>query len=275
MGARDARRTKGSIGLAGLVCLLSAVRVAALDLWVVPGKFLLRPGEKVRVFLNSGDEYPGSVSLLGEYRVQRFELISASGRRPMRGFVADGKSLTAEMTAPEEGTAILALAIKPRLVRLKADEFNDYLEEDGLPQILALREKRGELGEPVVERYTKWAKAIVKVGEGRDVTWSQPAGLKMEIVPEKNPYEIRPGEEMRVQVLFESQFVPGLTVSGSRAGGSRSEVRGVTDSEGRVGLVIPEPGRWYLRSVHMIRVEEDPQVQWESHWATLTFEVLP
>ena len=26
---------------------------------------------------------------------------------------------------------------------------------------------------------------------------------------------------------------------------------------------------------HMVSLEDDPQIQWESYWATLTFEVTP
>jgi hypothetical protein len=259
--------------IVAVVWSLAGLPVAAHDLWVVPGKFQLSPGERFRVFLNSSDEFPTSASLLGEYRIASFELISREGRNPLRGYVADGKSLTVEVTAPDEGTTILALAIKPRLVRLKADEFNEYLEEDGLPQILALREERAELDQPAVERYTKWAKSVLTVGDPSDEIWKEPAGLGMEIVPEKDPRQLGAGEELPVIVLFEGQPLPGLTVIGARAGGTQKEVEGVTDSEGRVRLKLLEAGRWYLRTIHMVRLEDDPVVQWESYWTTLTFEV--
>jgi uncharacterized GH25 family protein len=191
----------------------------------------------------------------------------------LSGLVVDGKSLTVELAAPDGGTALLALATKSRLVRLKADEFNEYLEEDGLPQILALREERDELMQPVVERYTKWAKAVLQVGDEGDETWKEPVGHRIEIVPEEDCYVVQPGEELGLRLLFEGEPLSGVTVTGTRAGGPRHEVRAVTDTEGRARLPLTEAGRWYLHSIHMIRLDEGSQIQWESFWATLTFEV--
>lgn len=267
------KRVAASAG--GVWLLLSAVPSMAHDLWIVPGKFVLQPGEKVRVFVNSGDEYPKSDSLLGRYRVQSFDLMTASGKSPVDHLATNGKSLTAEVAIPTKGTAVLALAVEPRLVRLKAEDFNAYLKEDGLPQILAEREQKGELDRPVIERYTKWAKAVLEVGQSGDEVWRQPVGHRMEIVPEKNPYQVRPGEKLPVRVLYEGKAISGLTVSGGSADGPRNELRSVTDSGGRARVTIRSPGRWYLRTIHMIRLPEESPIHWESFWATLTFEVKP
>ena len=259
-------------------CLVSHLLAAAVeghDLWVVPGKFALEPGERFRVFVNSGDEFPTSDSLVGEHRLDRFDLVAASGRRALEGFAVDGKSLTVEVTAPEGGIAILVLAVKPRLIRLKAAEFNEYLKEDGLPHALRSREERGELEEPALERYTKCAKAIVRVGDGEDRMWSEPVGTRLEIVPAENPFALRAGGFLPLVLLFDGKPLSDVVVSAGRAGGPRNEVSGVTDAEGRVGLVLPISGRWYVRSIHMIRLEGDPEAEWESFWATLTFEVQP
>jgi hypothetical protein len=245
------------------------------DLWVIPGKFVIEPGEKVRVFLHSGDRFPNSTALLSKRRIESFILHGPSTESPVSAFVAEGDSLTAEIAGPESGTAVLALAIKPRVIRLKADEFNEYLEEDGLPRILELRKRLGETNHSAVERYAKWAKAILKVGDREDDTWSKPIGLKLEIVPRRNPYTLRPGESSPVVVLFDGEPLPGVTVVGGRAGPSSRRVKSVTDSDGEASLVLEEPGRWYLSAIHMIRLPDDPEAEWESFWATVTFEVLP
>lgn len=266
-----------NLSLALLFCIwmpiLTPGPAEALDLWIVPGKFVLRPGERVRVFVNSGDDFPESVALIGEHRVKSFNLHTATERAPVRGLTVDGRSLTGEITAPESGTVVLALGVEPRVVRLKAKDFNDYLKADGLPQILAQREALGEKDLPVVERYSKWAKAIMKIGDGFSPAWSEPVGDDLEIMPEKNPYDLRAGEPLAVTVLYEGKPLDGVTVSGGRAGGSRGDVTGVTGADGRVSLTLREPGRWYIRTIHMIRLEDDPTIQWESFWATLTFEV--
>jgi uncharacterized GH25 family protein len=259
--------------VAALLALAAARSSQAHDLWVVPGKFRLAPGEKTPVFINTGDEFPESSSLLEPERIESFSLHTASGAKPIGGFRADRLSLVAELHAAEGGTAVLALAVRPNLIRLSAPDFNGYLAADGLPQILRLRAERGELGEPVIERYAKWAKAILKVGEERDERWAEPVGLKLELVPERDPASLKPGGELPLKVLFDGAPLPGVIVLGSRAGGEAGRLKGWTDAEGRVALPIPGSGRWALHSIHMVRLEADPQAQWESYWGTLTFEV--
>jgi uncharacterized GH25 family protein len=268
--------TEGSMKkrfLLGLCVLFLATEgVTAHDLWVVPGKFRLQSGEKIRIFLNSGDEFPKSDSLLGEFRISSLMLFSTSEQSPLSRFFADGKSLTTEMKAPLQGTVVLSLATKPRLVRLKSDEFNEYVKEEGLLRIFNEREEHGELDDTVVERYTKWAKAILFVEEG-DEAWQKPTGMTIEIMPEDDLYEYSAGQELSFQVLFDGKPLPGATLVAQRAGGPRKELEDVTDNEGRARFIFAESGRWYVRTIHMIRLVDDPETQWESFWATLTFEV--
>ena len=201
----------------GACFLAGAHHLCAHDLWIVPGRFHLNPGERIRIFLNSGDEFPKSDSLVGEFRIASFNLYSATEQIPLSRFVVDDESLTAEMKAPSGGTVVLGLAAKPRLVRLRADEFNTYLKEEGLHRVLEERERRGEITDAVVERYTKWAKAILTVGEGDD-SWQKNLGMRIEIVPEYDPCGIEVGEELAVRVFFDGKHLSGSTLVGARAG---------------------------------------------------------
>ena len=95
----------------------------------------------------------------------------------------------------------------------------------------------------------------------------------MEIVPQAPPRPLRRGATFRVVVLFEGEPLPDVTVVGGRAGTSAHRVRAVTDSNGEASVVLEEAGRWYLRALHVIRLQDDPQADWESFWTTITFEV--
>ena len=261
-----------------VVCLASALILAtpvfSHDLWVVPGKFFLQPGERVRVFINSGDAFPVSDALIDRARIESFTLHSASSAETsVTDFVADGKSLTTEIAVPEPGTVALVLALEPRLIRLKPEEFNQYLEDESLLHLLRLREALGESGQPTVERYTKWAKALLNVGDQRDNRSSKPMELRLEIVPRTPPHALRPGASLPVVILFDGQPLPDVTVVGGRAGTPAHRVRVVTDSNGEASVVLEGPGRWYLRALHMIRLQGDPEADWESFWTTITFEV--
>lgn len=250
---------------------------SAHDLWMVAGKYRLAPRETTRVFINSGDAFPESLTLLGAHRVTSLVLHTPSARTSVSELRVDGKSLTFEVQAEEQGSHVIALGTRARRARLKAADFEDYLEENGLAAIQALREELGEQEEAAVESYAKWAKAIVDVGDlapaEAEPAWSQPVGHMLEIVPERNPNRLSPGDELFVRVLYEGEPLPNASVMGGIAGGPPGQIKTTTDASGVASVTVPYPGRWYLRSIHMIRASDDPQVQWESFWCTLTFEI--
>lgn len=273
------RRAWGLVFLA----LLAPVSATGHDLWVLAGQYHLEPFETTRVFINNGDIFPESLSLLGQHRVTALALHGPRDIRPISEFRVEGKSLSFEISPTKAGSHVIALSTRARRVRLKAKEFNDYLEDTGLESILRMREELGESAEAAVERYAKWAKALIDVSEPKadaepkveeeDPAWSKPIGHTIEIVPDENPNEVTAGGSFGLRVLYEGEPLAGVTVAGGKAGGAAGEVLTRTDADGHASVTILSSGRWYLRSIHMIRHEDDPEVRWESFWCTLTFEV--
>ncbi|MGH9324871.1 MAG: DUF4198 domain-containing protein [Vicinamibacteria bacterium] len=246
------------------------------DLWMVPGKYRLRADEPTRVFINNGDSFPESLTLVGGHRIAEMRSWSPAGELQFSEFRVDGKSLTFEFQSSAEGVHVLGLATRPRTVRMKAEDFEAYLAEERLTAIAAMREELGESAEPAVERYAKWAKAVVGVepvpAEGASL-WSEPVGHRLEIVPLDYPNRLEPGGTLRIRVLFEGAPLAGAAIVGARASGPAREIEIAADASGEAALTVTAPGRWYVRAIHMIRLQGDPDVQWESYWGTLTFEV--
>lgn len=257
--------------------LVVAPSALAHDLWVLAGQYRLEPFETTRVFINNGDVFPQSLSLLGEYRVTALDLYTPSEKVAISDFRVEGKSLTFEISPSVAGSHVVALSTRPRRVRLKADDFADYLEANHLDSILDMLTELGEEKQPAVERYTKWAKATIDVGEPEgaedEPAWSKPVGNTLEIVPLYNPSSVLPGGRLRVRVLYEGEPLAGASVTGGKAGGGEAEIVTNTDSDGVAEVTLLTPGRWYLRTIHMIRLDGDPEMRWESFWATLTFEL--
>jgi uncharacterized GH25 family protein len=48
-----------------------------------------------------------------------------------------------------------------------------------------------------------------------------------------------------------------------------------TDANGRVRLNLPRSGMWMIKAVHMVSAPPDSGADWESIWASLTFELHP
>jgi len=247
----------------------------AHDLWILPGKYRLRSDEVTRVFVNNGDVFPESLTLLGEHRLSEVLSISSAGELAISEFRVDGKSLTFDFQSAAPGSHVIALGTRPRTVRMKGGDFEHFLAEEGLTAIAAIRKELGQTSEPAVERYAKWAKAIIDVGDepGSDRVWGEPAGQRMEFVPLDHPNRVRPGESWRLRVLFDGEPLAGVSVTGARASGTAKEISTTTDERGEAAVTVTAPGRWYVRAIHMVRLEGDPEVSWESYWATLSFEV--
>lgn len=262
--------------------LLRSSAAFAHDLWVLPGKYRLAAGETTRVFINDGDEFPESLTLLGKQRLTEVVFRGADDEKTITEFRVDGKSLTFDIESETAGTYVIALGTRARRVRMKAEDFRDYLSEEKLDEITKMREERNENEQAAVESYAKWAKAVVDVGEtGVDaekagsIPWNEPVGQPFEIVPLHHPNRVEPGGELPIRVLFRGEPLPGVNVIGARASGRSREIETRTDESGEARVTVSAPGRWYLRALHMIRGEEDPEVQWESFWCTLSFEVAP
>ena len=81
-------------------------------------------------------------------------------------------------------------------------------------------------------------------------------------------------------VLRESKPVANQLISASYDGhhshnddGTHVEaVRTRTDEQGVARIALRNAGVWYIRLIHMVERPE-PDVDYESNWATLTFEV--
>ena len=46
-----------------------------------------------------------------------------------------------------------------------------------------------------------------------------------------------------------------------------------TDSYGVATIPLSGAGRWFVRTIHMVETMSEPDVDYESNWATLTFEI--
>jgi|GEM_PF-4645790 len=47
----------------------------------------------------------------------------------------------------------------------------------------------------------------------------------------------------------------------------------LADKQGRVKFPIEESGVWMLTIIHMIRATENVDADWESFWASFTFQI--
>lgn len=254
---------------------LFALSSAALahDLYLMPAKFAVKPGETLRVAFENGDTFPAGDSPVRPERLRDTRLVSKAGTADFSGFFEQRKRTIASVRAPGEGTAILTARTIPNFIELEASKFHSYLEHENLQRVVKLREERGESAKPGRERYSKYVKSLITVGGGDD-HFKHLTGLTIEIIPEADPAALRVGDRLPVQVLFRGQ--PAVEVAVESAwivnGKAKMEVFGRTDRDGRISIPIQAAGPHRLHAIVMERCAE-PGADWESYWASLTFAV--
>ena len=66
-----------------------------------------------------------------------------------------------------------------------------------------------------------------------------------------------------------------LIVSGGRtpAGGRFAERRVRSDASGVARIPLPKKGQWYVKFIHMVPFVGAGKIDYESKWATLTFQI--
>jgi len=268
-----ARRT---ILIAGPLLLVASI-VWAHDLFLKLDTYFLLPHARARISVLNGT-FTRSEGFVAPDRIADIGVVSPAGRARLSAVTAwsRGPDSTSLLTTElgDAGTYVVGASTRPREIELRAEDFNAYLEEDGLPDVLEARRRDGELGKGARERYSKHVKAVFQVGQTRSQDFSVVLGYPAEIVPLDNPYAIATGTPLRVRCLVDGRPVANQTVlwGGEEGGRTLAQRSTRTDSEGVAQVTPDAAGRWYVKFIHMVRATE-PGLDYESKWATLTFEI--
>jgi uncharacterized GH25 family protein/ketosteroid isomerase-like protein len=265
-----------------LAALLAALGLPAVvqahDTWLVPSSFRPQPGARVKLSVATSEAFPTSDGAAAPDRIARFTVRTAAGDQQVTGYAVDGMFLVGQAAVPASGHVVAVAETKARLIVLEAAQFNEYIGHEELKDVIAARAAAGQADTQGREMYRKIAKAALCVGaQQEDAVYARPFGLWLEILPERSPCGLRVGDALTVRVLFQGQPIAGVHVAAGYEGvtGHSYPVWIPTDRHGRATVQLDRAGAWFVRSLHMIPLEDNPEAQWESAFSTLTFEVQP
>lgn len=265
--------------LAALGLLLSAVSAGAHDLWIEPSNFRPAQGEQVAIRVRVGEHFKGDPVPRNKARIERFAAVvpgdKTTGDReldlPVNG--EEGAEPAGRIALPIPGTWVLVYDTNHASVELEADKFEKYLREEGLEAISALRAQRGQSKARVREIYSRCAKSLVLVGKETDgLAHQRVLGLPLELVPEASPAALPAGGELPVRLLYQGKPLAGALVVATRKDQPAEKVSARTGKDGRVRLRLEPRGVWLIKAVHMIPAPQGSEADWESFWASLTFQ---
>ncbi|HQR05767.1 MAG TPA: DUF4198 domain-containing protein [Gemmatales bacterium] len=243
------------------------------DLWLIPPE-LAKVNIPFTIRAHSGMEFPISVHAPNPNQFTRRFVILPDGKET--ALVARGKeelSGLLDYTPNRPGIYIAAVTTEPKLITLSAEEFNHYHVADGLPHIYLMRHKESALGQPGRERYSKSPKTLLQVGDGKEGNPCRTVGLPLEIVPLRNPFQLKVCETLPVKVLFDQRPLADAHL-GWDVPGDGEEPSGTvrTNAKGEALIPISQTGLMTIRLTHMTRAKA-ADYDWESFWTTLTFRI--
>jgi len=259
-----------------LTCLvLAAITfVQAHEFWMQPDKFVYIPGEKLVVGFKVGENFMGEPWNLKVNRIATLELRQLAKSTSLLSLVSD-TTKKGEIVIPltTGGTHMVLLQSKNAFIELEGEKFNDYLKEDGLDDIYALRQKTNTLNAPSRESYARYSKLLVQVGSHTDETFKWVAGFPIEIIPERNPYDLKRGDPVRFKILFEGKPLFGAKVRVWNRFDNRTTIQNIyTEKNGMIETRVSNPGRWMVSVVKMVPSKKEG-ADWQSYWGSLVFGV--
>jgi hypothetical protein len=261
------------LGCAAIVAV-TTVPLSAHDFWLGASDWFPEPGTPFEISAGVGEHFPTRIDFKTPTNwFDDWRIIGPSGEVQVpRKFERRDLAMAADVTLPRTGAFMAVMRVSPRMIDMKADEFNDYLKEEGLSDAYAERLSLREGDRPAKERYSRYAKLALRNGDGSAAHLTRPVGVKAELVPATDPTSLHSGDMFTLQLLVDGRPAPNVAVYAAVDGGAFPRQ---TDAAGRVTFTIDRAGEWLVKAVHMKRLPKTfpPGPDWESYWVTLAFRV--
>lgn len=258
-----------------LAALLLAAPARAHDYWLAASPTSPARGAEVAISLWVGEDFvAASQKPMDRARTTAFRVVHAAGQDDLLPEAVDGSMPLLRYQPAATGGHLLALERGPTRITMRARKFNHYLEHEGLLAALAARRALVEHHWSARERYTRYLKVFVQVGDGVDSVSTKVLGQRIELVPDRDLAQLRPGDRLGVVLYFEGRPLPGAQVEVFVRGtaGARGQ-KATSDAAGRVEFSVERAGTWLVRAVHMQRCVGCRDADWESFWAAYGFAV--
>ncbi len=249
------------------IFIFSIGATQAHDFWIEPERFQPALGDKVPLHLYVGMDFKGdSAPFIPEW-FERYVYVGPRGEKPIPGTAGDDPAGAVPITAP--GLTVVGYRSTQFSVSFDTlDEFEKYLLKEGLERNLALAKKNRSQGK-IVENYYRCAKSLL-MAKNPEALADRVLGFRIELIAEKSPYSQT--KKIPLRLLYENRPLAGALVVAFNKAAPLEKIKARTDQNGRVTLDFSRRGTWLVTAVHMIPAPAGSGAQWESAWASLSFE---
>ena len=262
---------RGRWMLTAAALALGVARVSAHDLWIEASAFRPDPGRVVGLHLLVGQGFLGDPIPRDPALIEQFVAITPDATVPIVG--QDGADPAGLLRQTTPALVVIAYRSRSTPITLPPDKFNQYLRDEGLDDVARVRAAHRQNDAPARELFARCAKALLQVGKPSPPQSDHAVGMTLELIASRNPYTLRAGDELSVQLLFERNPLKDALVIALNRQHPDTRVAVRTDADGRVLIPLADPGDWLIKAVHMVAAPKDSGADWQSYWASLTFEL--
>lgn len=265
-----------------LVALVSLIVLSSHDLYIKLKSFHLNPGTETAIYLYNGT-FEKSEAIVARNRMSDVSLINP-GEKAIHPDTAlwfeENNQTGLKIKTGKEGTGLLGVSTLPKVGDFTAKSFADNMKHEGLLHILEARKKSGEDTKPAKKKYAKHVKTIFQVGNKQSEDFKTVLGYPIELVPMNNPYSLKSGDALSMQLLIEGKPAAGEMVYAGYAGHQGKSKNGLphdafqvkTNTKGIITIKLSKAGHWYFRTVHLTK-SNDRDADYISNTASITFEI--
>ncbi|WP_292284743.1 DUF4198 domain-containing protein [Marivita sp.] len=246
----------------------------AHEFWIEPGAYQVETGATMVAHLRVGENFGGIEQSYLPRNFERFDRRCGDMQSEVPGRAGDRPAMS--MEAPGDGLCVIIHQTRDySLTYREWQKFVNFVEHKDFEAVLDEHLSRGLPRDGFRERYSRFAKSLIAVGDGAGADIE--AGMRTEIVAEANPYTDPLDDGFPVRVLFngEPRADAQVELFAKSADGAVEITLHRTDMDGRVNLPV-RPGMSYLADAVLLlplSPQTDTAPVWESLWASLTFAV--
>lgn len=260
---------------------LTAFSISVADgheFWIDAHDWQVEPTDRIVADLVNGQFFEGPKYAYFPPNFRRFDVALGDRVAPVEGRLGDRPA--ADLPALGEGLVTLIHVTTDNTVNYSEwKKFVSFVEHKDAPWVVEQHRTRGLPEDKFVEAYSRYAKALIAVGDGAGA--DQPRGLEIEIIALANPYTDDISAGMPVKVTYQDAPRAGSQIEiFERPPGEGAEITVFTVQTDAAGeAVIPvKQGHEYLLDSVVLRepsaeLAADKNAVWESLWAALTFQV--
>ena len=248
------------------------VELSAHEMWLEPVKYQLNLNDTLLADEKVGQEFKGNKYGYLSSSYNKLLITVNNKTRAVKSRIGDLPAIHEKVT--EEGLTILSAETSTSVLTYNNwDIFEGFLKSKGLDWVLAAHTKRGLTKKDLTEAYTRYPKALVKVGDGKGK--DKFMGMPLEWLAETNPYTTKSGA-IKLRLFWKGKPLAHEHVGVfNRINGKLIKTSLTTDAEGRVAVPRAKGGKFLINAVQMIEatkdLEEDTGAKWESLWASMTY----